>query len=142
MENLRYQNYSLPPPLLYRTLSKTLHCHAYTAHELCHKKLVLEKMPLGVNFVVVILVLIGMPEAKSSHFKVVADTIWHKGMPLVESVMRNVALWDWLKATPMRSNLRSVVFARLVRAGLDEHFVVLICVLESGGSSIGHDGST
>jgi hypothetical protein len=68
-------------------------------------------MPLGVNIVVVILVLIGMPEAKSSHFKVVADTIWHKGVSLVESVMRNVALWDWLKATPMCSNLRSVVFA-------------------------------
>ena len=45
-------------------------------------------MPLGVNVVVVILVVIvGMPEVKSSNFKVVADTIWHKGMPLVESVM-------------------------------------------------------
>jgi hypothetical protein len=61
--------------------------HVYTEHELCHKKLVFEKMHLGVNFLVVILVLISMPEAKSSHNKVVVDTIWHKGMSLVESVM-------------------------------------------------------
>jgi hypothetical protein len=48
---------------------------------------VFKKMPLGVNFLEVILVMIGMPEAKSSHFNFVAETIWHKRMPLVESVM-------------------------------------------------------
>jgi hypothetical protein len=50
--------------------------HAYTAHELCHNKLVFEKNVSWSKSCFGDFGVIGMPKAKSSQFKVVANTIF------------------------------------------------------------------